>query len=317
MQPDTTIRTVQRLLLADLVTSMSVPAELLCRGLCAVVFILAATVLPAAQARPSRIVSTSPSITETLFALGVGDRVVAVSTYCRFPEAARALPKIGTYLKPDTEAIARQRPDLVLVHDAAVGVRQRLAGLKIRAVAIEQRSNLASVYASIRQVAVASGVATRGETLITELQQRLNAVRSAAPAGRRPRVLFIVGRRPGTLSDLIGVGPGSYLNELMQVAGATNVLDIAGQPEYPRITMEAVLRFNPDVIIDTVDMGDTDAARAVRQPINERLWSAYPQLAAVQRQRVHAVSNDALVVPGPRVADAAQWIARVLEGGRR
>ena len=99
-------------------------------------------------------------------------------------------------------------------------------------------------------------------------------------------MLFIIGRRPGTLADLVAVGPGSYLNELIEIAGGTNVLAIAGQPEYPRISMETVLRLDPDVIVDTVDMGDTDAERRARQPVNERLWSAYGMLTAVKtRQR--------------------------------
>ena len=115
------------------------------------------------------------------------------------------------------------------------------------------------------------------------------------------------------LTDLVAVGPGSYLNDLIRIAGGTNVLDIAGQPEYPRISMEAVLRFDPDVIIDTVDMGDTDLERAQRQPINERLWKAYPTLTAVKTGRLHAATTDALVVPGPRVVDAAKWVAALLQ----
>ena len=134
-------------------------------------------------------------------------------------------------------------------------------------------------------------------------------MRRAAPRAPRPRVLFIIGRQPGTLADLVAVGPGSYLNDLIEIAGGTNVLDIAGQPEYPRISMETVLRLDPDVIVDTVDMGETEAERRQRQPINERLWSAYGTLTAVKTGRLHAATTDALVVPGPRVVEAAEWVA--------
>ena len=264
-------------------------------------------------AGPARIVSTSPSITETLFALGLGDRVVGVSTYCRFPPQVAALPKVGSFLKPDAELIAGLRPDLVVVHEAGNGLDRRLTSLHIPFV-IVARGSLPSMFSSMRQIASAAGVPARADALIGDVQRRLDAIRSAGAARPKRRVLFIIGRSPGRLADLVAVGPGSYINELIEIAGGANVMAIAGQPEYPRISMETVLRLDPDVIIDTVDMGDTDGERRQRQPVNERLWSAYGMLTAVKARRVHAATTDALVVPGPRVVDAAQWVASLLQG---
>ena len=262
-------------------------------------------------AGPVRVVSTSPSITETLFALGLGDRVVGVSTYCRFPPEAAKLPKVGSFLKPDAELIAGLRPDLVIVHEIGNGLDRRLGSLRIPFIVVE-RGTLASAYASMREIATAAGVPERAAALVADLQRRLDALRSAAAARPKRRVLFIIGRRPGMLADLVAIGPGSYINELIEIAGGTNVLAIAGQPEYPRISMETVLRLNPDVIVDTVDMGDTEVERRERQPINERLWNAYGMLTAVKTGRVHAATTDALVVPGPRVVEAAEWVVRIL-----
>jgi iron complex transport system substrate-binding protein len=262
---------------------------------------------------PARIVSTSPSITETLFALGLGDRVVGVSTYCRFPLQVLKLPKVGTFLKPDAELIAALRPDLVVVHEVADGVDRRLGALRIPFIVVD-RGTMASVFSSIRQIAAATGVAPRGDALVADLERRLGEVRRAGAAAPRRRVLFIIGRRPGTLADLVAVGPGSYINDLIEIAGGTNVMAIAGQPEYPRISMETVLRLDPDVIIDTVDMGDTEAERRASGPINERLWAEFGSLRAIKARRLHAATTDALVVPGPRVVEAAEWIAALLRG---
>jgi iron complex transport system substrate-binding protein len=267
--------------------------------------------VPLRPAPPARIVSTSPSITETLFALGLGDRVVGVSTYCRFPPAAATLPKVGTFLKPDAELIAGLRPDLVVVHEISTGIDRKLASLRIPFVVVD-RGTLASVFSSIRQIATAAGVAPRGETLVADLHGRLDEIRRAGTSASAARVLFVIGRRPGTLADLVAVGAGSYINDLIEIAGGRNVLAIAGQPEYPRISMETVLRLDPDVIVDTVDMGETEAERVQRQPINERLWNAYPSLRAVKSGRLHAATTDALVVPGPRVVDAAEWVQGLL-----
>lgn len=268
-------------------------------------------------ADPARIVSTSPSITETLFALGLGDRVVGVSTFCRFPPEVVTLPKVGTFLKPDAELIAGLRPDLVVVHEKSTGLDRRLTSLRIPFVVVD-RGTLASVFSSIRQIAAAAGVPDPAETLVSNVERRLDAVRRAGAAAPRRRVLFIIGRRPGTLTDLVAVGPGSYLNDLIEIAGGTNVLNIKGQPEYPRISMETVLRLDPDVIVDTVDMGETEIERRQREPINERLWAAYGSLTAVKTKRLYAATTDALVVPGPRVVEAAEWVAALLrrEPGR-
>jgi iron complex transport system substrate-binding protein len=264
-------------------------------------------------ATPARIVSTSPSITETLFALGQGDRVVGVSTYCRYPEIVETLPKVGTFLRPDAEVIARLRPDLVIVHAGPHDVVRQLASLGIRSVTVD-RGTLPSVYSSIRSIGAAVGVAGRAEKLVAELQRHLDQVRTAVAGRTRTKVLVIVGRRPGTLTDLVAVGHGSYLSDLVEIAGGTNVLDGAGLPDYPRISMETVIRLAPDVIVDAGDMGDTPADRRRREAATRRSWNAQTVVAAVRARGVHPVMSDAFVVPGPRVVEVADTLASWLHG---
>jgi iron complex transport system substrate-binding protein len=266
--------------------------------------------VPAAQA-PARIVSTSPSITETLFALDLGPRVVAVSRYCRYPPEVVALPKVGTFLQPDVELIARLEPDLAIVHPNPNGVTRQLGALRIPFATVEQ-GGLERVYSSIRVIGTAAGVPDRARALVATLQARLDRVRAAAASRRTQRVLIIVGRRPGTLTDLIAVGRSSYLSDLVAVAGGTNVL--AGNAfEYPRISMETVIRLAPDVIIDAGDMGDLPEDRRARRVVTEGLWKRQP-LAAARTGRVHAVVSDAFVVPGPRVVEVAETMAQWLHG---
>jgi iron complex transport system substrate-binding protein len=260
-----------------------------------------------------RIVSTSPSITETLFALGVGERVVAVSRYCRYPAEAAQLPRIGSFLEPDAELIVRLRPDLVVVHPESSGIRRKLATFPMSVITVDRGTTLAGVFSSIRTIANGAGVPERGKTLIRTLEERLAGVRTAV-AGRTPRkVLLIVGRRAGTLTDLVAVGPRSYLSDLVTIAGGVNVLGEARLPEYPRISMETVIRLAPDVIVDAGDMGDTPDDRRSRQARTEALWTRQP-LVAASTGRVHAVISDAFVVPGPRVVDVAETFARWFHG---
>jgi iron complex transport system substrate-binding protein len=266
---------------------------------------------PSAQG-PQRIVSTSPSFTETLFALGLGSRVVAVSEFCRFPPEVAALPTIGTYLNPDVERIAQLRPDLVIIHAKADGLERNLNTLKLRYLAIDPAA-LESVFTSIRSIGAAAEVGDRASALISSIQGRLDRVRKAV-AGRKPqRVLLIVGRRPGMLTDLIAAGPGSYLSDLVRIAGGVNVLSGPKLPEYPRISMETVIRLEPDVIIDAGDMEDRPAERKQRVAATLALWSRQ-QVAPARNGRVHVVVDDAFVIPGPRVVEAADTMALWLHG---
>lgn len=274
---------------------------------------LALAALAFAQ-RPVRIVSTSPSITEVLFALGLDDRVVGVSTYCRYPAAALALPKVGTFLHPSTEVIARLRPDLAVVSRGANDVPRQLSALGIRSITVSDARSLADVYAMIREIGIAAGVEARAGTLVGAIEARLDRVRAGARTRPVRRVLVVVGRSPGSLTDLVAVGRGSFLNELVTIAGGVNVLSDPRLPGYPRIAMETVIRLEPDVIVDAGDMGETTAEHIRRQPITEGLWRQQSAVAAAQKGAVHAVTSDAFVVPGPRIVEAAETLAGWLRG---
>lgn len=276
------------------------------------VFLASATGRSQPQEIPARIVSTSPSITETLFAVGLGDRVVGVSTYCRYPPAVAALPKVGTFLKPDAETIARLKPDLVFVHKGPNNVLAQLGTLGIKT-AVVDRGSLPSVFATIRQISTAANVADRGERLVSDLNADLDRVK-ASVAGRTPRkVLIIVGRRTGTLTDIIAVGPGSYLDGIATIAGGSNVL-ASTTLEYPRISMETVISLAPDVIVDVGEMGESPADSDRRRQITEGLWRSQTLVKAVRDGGVHAVHDEAFVVPGPRIVEVARTMGRWLHG---
>ena len=281
------------------------------RGVLLLAFVLG-TGWPCHAQVPSRIVSTSPSITETLFALDLGDRVVAVSRYCRFPPAVLALPKVGTFLQPDVELIARLKPDLVVVHPGPGSAERDLQRVHIRSVVVE-RGGLDTVFSSINRIGAAAGVSDRATTLVTTLRARLNRVQRAVADRTPQRVLLIVGRRPGTLTDLVAVGRRSYMSDLVTIAGGVNVLADPGLPEYPRISMETVIRLAPDVVIDAGDMGDTPEQRDARRALTEGLWRRQ-QVGAARAGRVHPVISDAFVVPGPRVVEVAETMALWLHG---
>jgi iron complex transport system substrate-binding protein len=263
------------------------------------------------SAVPARIVSTSPNITDTLFALGLGDRVVGVSTFCRYPPQVSSLPKVGTFLKPDAELIARLRPELVFVHTGPNSIASQLARLGIKTGTIESGS-LSQVFSTIRSIGIAANVSDRADRLVADINGRLDRVK-AAVAGRAPRkVLIIVGRQTGTLSDIVAVGRGSYLSDIAAFAGGVNVLDTTTQ--YPRISMETIVSSAPDVLIDVGEMGESPADSDRRRLITIDLWRRQTLVRAVREDGLFVTTDDAFVVPGPRMIVVAERMATWFHG---
>jgi len=266
-----------------------------------------------AEAEPQRIVSTSPSITEVLFALGLGPSVVGVSNYCEYPPQVKNLPKVGTFLRPDPELIARLRPDLVILHKLPNDLTDRLGALHIP-YAIADQGGLADAYTEIQQIGAATGARTQAEELVTKIRSRLEQIRSQSSKERKSSVVFVIGREPGTLSGLIAVGRDLFLNELIEVAGGTNPIARDSPQPYPRVSLETILRINPDVLIDMGDMGTSPQEREQKAVEDQRLWKHVSNLSAVKNDRVYSLTSAAFVVPGPRATEAAEILFTILHG---
>jgi iron complex transport system substrate-binding protein len=261
-------------------------------------------------AAPRRIVSTSPSITEMLYALGLGDRVVGVTTFCHYPPEAMKKPKIGSYLAPSVEAIVALRPDLVISEKTGVRRPERLPGLKLNVLAVDD-GTLAGIYDSIRKIGAAASVPERAESLCRDIAVSLEAIRKRVAGLPRRRMVFVIGRTPGRLEGLVAVGPGPFLNELIEIAGGENIFRDAAAA-YAKVTLEEVLARNPEAIVDMGEMSVTTGVTEPQKRAVVALWSRYPNLAAVKRRAVFAVASDIFVVPGPRVVEAARAFAQML-----
>ncbi|MCS7024296.1 MAG: helical backbone metal receptor [Bryobacteraceae bacterium] len=268
-----------------------------------------------AWAQPARIVSTSPSITEILFALGAGPHVVGVSNYCRYPPEVRHLPKVGSYLRPSAERIAQLRPDLVIMHHTQQDTLNRLQALGIRTQLVEQGS-LANLFDTIRTLGRAVGRESQAASLAANIQAK---IRPPAPSLKpNPRVLIVVARNPGQLTGLVAAGPGAYLSELVEAAGGSNALTQSSTVLYPKLSLETVIHLNPDYIVDA--SATMDASEDTPEKRSEFLapWMARQELSAVRNRRVVATFSEAMVVPGPRVTEALEILKAVLsDWGKR
>jgi iron complex transport system substrate-binding protein len=261
-------------------------------------------------AAPQRIISTAPSITEMLYALGLRPRIAGDTAYCNYPPDAKTKPKIGTYIAPNLEKIASLKPDLVVIQTNPIQLGERLSRLGLNVLEVSHES-VEEVYASITKIGSAAGVNDRAGRLVQSLRRQLGEIRNRTSGLRRTRIMFIVGRAPGRIEDLIAVGRASYLNDLIEIAGGENIFKDAIAP-YPKVGLEEVLARNPEVIVDMGDMSDPDRVSEEQKRAIVRLWQAYPSIAAVKNGRVFAVASSIFTVPGPRMVDAARAFARML-----
>jgi len=259
---------------------------------------------------PKRIVSTAPSLTELLYALGLGDRVVGVDRFSRYPPEALRKPKIGDYANPNLGAIAALRPELVIIPVNPVKLAERLAVLRLKVLEIDQES-IAKLYESFRMIGQATGATAQAAQLESTVRGQLEAVRARAAPLKKTRMMFVVGRTPNRLDGLIVVGQASYLNEIIALAGGENVFRDA-VASYPGVSLEEVLARNPDVIVDMGDMADTVGVTEEHKREVISLWERLSSVAAVKQHRVYAVASDVYVVPGPRVVEAAKAFLEML-----
>jgi len=264
--------------------------------------------LPLAGA-PQRIVSTAPSITEMLFALGLGDRVVGVTNYCQYPPEVSTRPRIGTYLQPNVERILELRPDLVIIPKTPLHTRTQYDAVKLKTLEVKYDS-IADIEHSIRDISVAAGVPESGTRLNQKIRDGLQAVAARAPI-KRPSVLFIVGRTPGALDGLVTVGTNSYLDEVIKISGGKNIFEGTSQ-SYFRISMEEVLSRGPEIIIDMGDMGEARPVTPEYRQSVLKLWSRFPSIPAVRSVQVHPVSSPVFVVHGPRVVELAEILSKLI-----
>jgi len=261
-------------------------------------------------AQPKRIVSTAPSITETLFALGLGDRVVGVTNYCHYPAATAKITKIGTYMQPNLEVILALKPDLIITQKTAIHSKSRFEPYHLNVLEVTQNS-VAEIQTAISMIGDATGAREPARTLNASITKELATVRQTASTKPPVSVVFIVGRTPNALEGMVAVGSHNYLTEVMEVAGGRNIFNDA-KPSYAKISAEEILARSPQVILDMGDMSDPTGVTEEHKREVVQLWGRYPNVAAVRDKRVHAIASDIFVVPGPRVIELARAFAHLL-----
>lgn len=256
----------------------------------------------ALEAKPaSRVLSLGPALTEMLFAVGAGDRLVGRTTFCNYPPAALKAPAVGGATGWNEELATSLRPDLILALEGRTTEVERLARLTHARLEVLPTHALADVWRNLVRIGELVGERPRAVRLVAELQKRVEARRRAAVARRaHPTVFYMVWDQP-----LMAAGPRSYLGDLVALAGGRNIVPESAAGSYPAFSWEALLAADPDVVLAARD----------RAAALENLKARYPRLKAVRAGRVRTLPDDLISRPGPRVVQALDAVEAALGPG--
>jgi len=249
---------------------------------------------------PRRIISLAPSLTETLYALGLDSSIAGVTDYCDFPATAKLKPKVGGMLNPNIERIVELRPDLVIM-SASGNLEtdyQKLASLGIPAFVSNPRT-IDGVFKSILDIGRLTGRASIAESLVDSLRRRRDDLARRANAETARKVLLLV-----SLNPIIAVGQGTFLDQMITTAHGENIVRDS-TTAYPLVSREEIFRRRPDVIIATNDMVKSQVA----------IVTAYPEwkeLPAVRNRRVVLVDASIISRPGPRIVEGLEVLVRAI-----
>jgi iron complex transport system substrate-binding protein len=247
-------------------------------------------------------------VTEILFAVGAGPQVVAVSSFDSYPPDVARLPRVGALINPDVERILSLQPDLVVVYGSQSGLEQQLARAHI-AVYSYRHGGLADVFQTIRAVGARTGHAEEGRRVAGELERKIDAIRARVKPFPRPRTLLVFGRERLALRGIYASGGRGFLSDMLDAAGGDNLFADVNQ-EAVQASTEVILAKQPEAIVEIraaenpMPAGDREAELNV--------WRTLASLRAVRDNRLAFLVDDRLVVPGPRIAEGTELLARAL-----
>lgn len=247
--------------------------------------------VPALPARPQRLISLSPSITQSVYALGLGGLLAGVTQYCIIPEGVEAPPRVGSLSNVNYEAVVRLQPDLVLLPIEMENQRPALEKLDLPTVSVNTRT-IPALLESLHRIGTATGYEAKADALIANITATMQAAQAASAGRPRPRVLFSVLRQEqeqGMFTEATVVGKDGFYNDIITAAGGENAYQ--GRMTFPRLSREAILALDPDVIVDPLVPGE-DRDRVLAS------WRTLSGVSAIRNNRLLLLTQRSSTIPG-------------------
>ena len=249
-----------------------------------------------------RIVSLAPNLTEILFELGLGDKIIAVSNTCNYPPEVKNKKRAGSFWQPSLEDIIAVRPELVvtLAFEQQKAVAQTLTRLNYNVLTVDIEK-IQQLFSAIKQIGSATKTQSSAENLVKKIDSQLNNIKSKLSNVQKPKVLWVIQTNP-----ILVASQNTFINEIIQLAVAQNAIGPTLQ-QYPSIGSEQILACNPDIIIQS-SMGNTDISAQQKNAI--AYWrNLYPGISAVKNDRIYVINSDIVLRLGPRLPLGVKTVA--------
>ena len=266
-----------------------------------------------------RIVSLAPSLSETLFALGLGPQVVGVTQFCAYPQEAASKPKVAGFGDVYLEALVRARPNLVVLPLDKTWNRLQMERLGLPSLALDTRT-IPGLMQSIEILGQYTGHEAEAAKLLEDIKQNLAKAKAHAQGRQRPRVLFSVMHAYqglGYISEISVIGNDGFYSELIELAGGQNAYQ--GSLAFPRLSREAIIFLDPEVIIDIIPPNE-NLGENLNGNVSENLdadlqavrrdWQSLSSVSAIKNNRLLLLTDEAHTVPGPRFVQTLQVLSQ-------
>tara|TARA_Y100000588_G_scaffold348966_1_gene398992 strand:- start:652 stop:1431 length:780 start_codon:yes stop_codon:yes gene_type:complete len=252
-----------------------------------------------------------PAVTEILVSIGAGSELVGIGSFDQIPIGPNqdsSVTRVGGLLDPNVERIFTLRPDLVILYDTQTDLRSQLEKASIP-ILTYTHEGLAEISDMIRLLGIRTGHSTEAETIATELEASLVAIQRRVAGRPKPRTLLVFGREPLTLRNVYASGGIGFLQDMLEVAGGNNVFSEIDSENVSQVSSESILSAAPEIIIE-IRYGENLPRNIVED--ERAVWTQLSTLPAVRNNRIYFVTGNRFVVPGPRVAQATEELARMI-----
>lgn len=256
---------------------------------------------------PHRIITIAPNSAETICALGLCDQVVGVSKFCNYPRELAQVPRVGGLFDPDIERIIALRPDLIILrgHSDSVARLCRQHNIPLH---IDHTESLGDVEGCVLELGKLLGRSKQAESLVAGFRKRLGEVRQRVADRPRPCVFLTVSRNPDRLANILTTGKGTFLDEMIGIAGGINAfghLDMA----YPQVGPEAIIARQPDVIIEF--MPERELTPELERQMRAQ-WASLGPIPAIRDGRLWFIADDHCLIPSLRYVEIVERVSKIL-----
>lgn len=256
---------------------------------------------------PQRIIAIAPNSAEVICALGACDRIVGVSKFCVYPPQLLDRPKVGGLSDPDLERIAALRPDLLVMRGKNDALERLCEDLRIP-VFKDETDTLPGIENCLTELGARLGLNEQAKSIIKEFHERIDAIRSRNAGKPKPRVLLTVSRQPDRLANVLTTGKGTFLDQMIEIAGGVNVfghLDMI----YPQVSPEGMLAQQPEVIIEL--MPNPKLTTDLKEHMSGQ-WKQLGSMPAVTKNRIYILTDENGLIPSPRYVEIIDKVSRLL-----